>query len=286
MAARFFHIGGLRHVREALARQQLSADQEVIVCEGSVTEGAIAPERGDFVLFHLTELFEGAIWDIPELGSSGIKPAVIVYDLRREIAAIQLQRLSQLPIAFCCDPYALRQLSGHPRAIPLPLPVDLELAQAAAPRSDPALTRRIAYLSHEGAAPIIDELQMRGLKFERTPISPEVLAQSRLLRAALRESDLFVDDPSRPFVSSTAFLALAHGVSVVGAFPADLRDAITALKLAPIVDAGASPATKLSALLREPHSLRDLGPRSRRFAESALNAEVISALILNEMDRL
>ncbi len=125
----------------------------------------------------------------------------------------------------------------------------------------------------------IEKIQTDGLRLLFALIRPEDISNLDFLEARLKECDIFLESLSLRYPGPLSYLAMAYGKTVMSGLSADARSSFEKFAKSPIIDVTQiSFASVLSNILREPKSLRDLGKRSRQFAESYCNTVHIPCL--------
>ena len=120
---------------------------------------------------------------------------------------------------------------------------------------------------------VFNKLKKKQLKFENLIFHATEIRNLGGLTKLMRNADLFVEELGGYSFGSLATLALAHGTSVLSGNTARDKQCVPTLSYAPVLDTNAANfEQRLEKIIKEPRSLRDLGKRSRTYAESYCDA--------------
>ena len=129
-----------------------------------------------------------------------------------------------------------------------------------------------------------EALESTDLKFDLSIMELDGVSCANTFYNAIKECDLFVEDLSLAFYGPLAVAALAIGKTVLGAAPQN--NGTAAASLCPVLDTNIESLPKrLASIIREPRCLRDLGTRSRQFALSHHNTELVTNDLIRHYEK-
>lgn len=127
----------------------------------------------------------------------------------------------------------------------------------------------------------VSSLWEKGLRFNFSALQPKNLLDPGWYRPAFTSCDLFIEGVGRYSFGPLAVECISYGKTVLSGNCPEGEHVWPERNFCPIVHTTENNfARKLEAIIREPRSLRDLGKRSRQYAEEHHNADKVIERVL------
>ena len=323
---RILHLGGYNSITDSVAAQQsalghdvlclgVSSPNAILHIPSALREIAcrtrqLAGQRFDIVQFHLTEsLASDDLSALPLLGE-------VLSALKATGARLCLNTYGEDPVANTESRQSLGlhgdllQKTFHHlfigsadnlqlnQEIPswswLSPGLDFKALPVTRPEEPAPQRLRILHIPHRvkpaETSCLVDVLT--GLSSERNLFNlevapPETISTRSDLTAALMRCDLFIEQLDRQSYGYLAIQALAHGKTVLSGNSKATHQIWDQLTTCPVLDTTRQNLkARIESILHEPRCLRDLGKRSRQYAEKYHNVAVTSRVMLSTYESL